>query len=117
MGKKKRIEKTDAWNIADWEYSGIISQDMMPLLSAPIVGQKRIDRLKEILKQCSEYYPALIELGYRYIKTGKDEIGKKSSFLKNISDLKWQLNIIASSWLSKVIKQKCMILLAIVIPI
>ena len=78
MGKKKNIENTDAWNIADWEYSGIISQDMMPLLSAPIVGQKRIDRLKEILKLCPEYYPALIELGYRYIKTGKDEIGKKS---------------------------------------
>ena len=78
MGKKKSIKNTDAWINADWEYSGIISQDMMPFLSAPIVGQKRIDRLKEIIKLCPEYYPALIELGYRYIKTGKDEIGKKS---------------------------------------
>jgi len=76
MGKKKSIENTDAWNIADLEYSEMIAQDIMPLLSAPIVGQKRIDRLKEILKGCPEYHPALIELGYRYIKTGKDEIGK-----------------------------------------
>ncbi|MBU4129099.1 hypothetical protein KJ582_03180 [bacterium] len=78
MRKKKSIENTDAWNIADWEYSGMIAQDIMPLLSAPIVGQKRIDCLKEILKVCPEYYPALIESGYRYIKTGKDEIGKES---------------------------------------
>jgi len=78
MGKKKSIENTDAWKTADWEYSGMIAQDMMPLLSAPIVGKKRIDSLKEIINLCPEYYPALIELGYRYIKKGKDEVGKKS---------------------------------------
>ena len=78
MGKKKSIQNTGAWNIADWDYSALIAQDIMPLLSAPLVRQERIDYLKEILKGCPEYYPALLELGYRYIKEGKDKIGKES---------------------------------------
>ena len=77
-GKKKSIEDTEAWEIADWDYSGLIAQDMMPLLSAPLAGQERIDYLNEILEGCPEYYPALIELGYRYIKEGMDETGKAS---------------------------------------
>lgn len=77
-GTKKGIENTDSWNIADLNYSEMIATDMMPLLSAPLVGQERIDYLSDILKVCPEYYPALIELGYRYIKEGKDEDGKTS---------------------------------------
>lgn len=77
-GKKKSIEDTEAWGIADWDYSGLIVQDRMPFLSAPLAGQERIDYLKDILRGCPEYYPALIELGYRYIKEGMDETGKAS---------------------------------------
>jgi len=77
MGKKKSIENTEAWNIAEWNYSALIAQDIMPLLSAPLVREERIDYLKKILKGCPEYYPALLELGYRYIKEGKDKIGKE----------------------------------------
>lgn len=76
--KKRNIENTKSWQIADWKYSGQIAQDMMPLLGAPLLGEEKIDSLKEILKDCSQYYPALIELGYRYIKEGKDKIGKES---------------------------------------
>ena len=50
----------------------------MPLLSAPLVGQERIDHLNKILKGCPEYYPALIELGCRYIQEGMDKAGKVS---------------------------------------
>jgi tetratricopeptide (TPR) repeat protein len=75
-GKKKGIEGTDAWNIADWDYSQLIATDMMPLLSAPLAGQERIDYLNEIIEGCPEYYPALIELGYRYIREDKNEDGK-----------------------------------------
>lgn len=76
--KKTSIENTEAWEIADFDYSGLIAQDMMPLLSAPLVGQERIDYLNDILNGCPEYYPALIELGYRYMKEGMDETGKAS---------------------------------------
>ena len=41
-GEKKEeqgIENTDAWSIADWNYSQLIANDMMPLLSPPLTGQ------------------------------------------------------------------------------
>ena len=76
--KKTGIENTEAWKIADFDYSGLVAQDMMPILSAPLVGQERIDYLNDILKGCPEYYPALIELGYRYLKEGMDKTGKAS---------------------------------------
>ncbi len=44
-GKKKSIEDTEAWKIADWEYLELIAQGIMPLLSAPLVGQERIEYL------------------------------------------------------------------------
>lgn len=37
-GKKKNIEDTDAWNSADFDYAGLMAQDMMPLLGAPLTG-------------------------------------------------------------------------------
>jgi len=77
-GEKKGIENTDAWNSADWNYSQLIANDMMPLLSPPLIGQDRIDYLNDILKGCPEYYPVLIELGYRYIQEGRDKDGKAS---------------------------------------
>jgi tetratricopeptide (TPR) repeat protein len=86
-GKNKSIEDTEAWGIADFDYVGLITQDMMPLLSAPLAGQERRDYLRDILKGCPEYYPALIELGYRYIKEGMDETGK-ASIDKGLQSLK-----------------------------
>ena len=76
--QKKSIKDTDAWQAASWEYAEVLAQDIMPLLSAPLVGQERIDYLNEILGDCPEYYPASIELGYRYIQEDMDETGKVS---------------------------------------
>lgn len=75
-GKKRDIENTEAWQAADWCYTGMLAQDMMPLLGSPLVGEERIDFLKEILSGCPEYYPALLESGYRSIKEGKDETAR-----------------------------------------
>ncbi len=77
MKKEKNIEDSAAWKAADWDYAGLMSQEMMPLLSEPLTGQKRIDYLNEIVTDCPEYYPALIDLGYQYIIKGQDEKGKK----------------------------------------
>jgi hypothetical protein len=76
--KKRSIDNTEAWETASWEYTKLISQDIMPILSVRLAGQDRIDYLKEILEGCPEYYPASIELGYRYIQEGMDEAGKAS---------------------------------------
>jgi len=75
--KKTSIEKTEAWRIAEFDYAGIIAQGMIPLLSAPLTGPEKIEQLKEILKDCPEFYPALLEVGYRSIKEGKDKAGKR----------------------------------------
>lgn len=76
--KPKSIENTEAWVSAEWKFSTMIAQDMMPLLGAPLVGRERIKRLINILKICPEYYPASLDLGYRYIMEGKDRAGKES---------------------------------------
>ena len=39
--KKKSIKDTEAWNSADFDYAGLMAQDMMPLLGAPLTGQER----------------------------------------------------------------------------
>ncbi|MCK4614718.1 MAG: hypothetical protein KAU14_07935 [Thermoplasmata archaeon] len=76
-GKKSRgIDETDEWNAADFEYNMILAEDMMPLFRAPLTGQERIDRLKEILDGCPEYYPILFELGKRHIMEGDDGTGR-----------------------------------------
>ena len=74
--KEKDIEKTEAWRAADWHYTGMLAQDMVSLLGSPLTGEERDDFLTEILRDCPEYYPALLELGYRSIQTGKDETAK-----------------------------------------
>ncbi|MEA1870937.1 MAG: hypothetical protein U9N00_01915, partial [Candidatus Bipolaricaulota bacterium] len=74
--KEKDIEKTEAWRAADWRYTGMLAQDMVPLLGSPLTGEERDDHLTEILSDCPEYYPALLELGYRSIQEGEDETAR-----------------------------------------
>jgi len=87
MKKKKRIQDTEDWKIAEFEYEGLLAQRMFPFFGTPLTNEEIIEILKDILKDCSEYYPAQLELGYRYIKEGKDDIGKE--FLdKGLSSIK-----------------------------
>ncbi len=74
--KEMDIERTDAWRAADWQYTGMLAQDMVPLLGSPLAGEERYDFLTEILRDCPEYYPALLELSYRSIQQGKDEMAR-----------------------------------------
>ena len=46
-------KKGERRKIADWDYSGLIAQDMMPLLGAPLLGQERIDYLKKLNSNAS----------------------------------------------------------------
>ena len=75
--KNKNIENTAEWRAAEWDYTAILANDRFPLLSPPLIGQKRIERLKEILAGCPEYYPVLFDLGYRYVQEGMDDNGKE----------------------------------------
>lgn len=49
----------------------------MPFLSDPLTDQELIKSFKDILKDCPEFYPALLEIGYRIIKEDSEKDGKK----------------------------------------
>lgn len=71
---KGPVQESAAWSNADWQYTTLITSDMMPMLGA-VTGAERIERLRDIIKGCPDYYPATIELGYRIIKEGDDREG------------------------------------------
>lgn len=75
--KKRKIEDTDAWMAADFDYIDMVSTNRMPLLRGPIVGEEKIEWLEGIVEECPEYYPALFDLASENIKNGNDEAGKR----------------------------------------
>lgn len=89
---RKDIQNTDKWMRAEWMYMELVTSGIMPFNREVLSQEEKIDFLKSILKVCPEYYPALIETGYKSIQEGKDDIGKKfidkglESLKKNFSD-------------------------------
>lgn len=75
--RKRKIEDTDAWMAAEFDYIDLTATNMMPLLRGPIVGEEKIERLEGIVEECPEYYPALFDLASENIKNGDDEAGKR----------------------------------------
>jgi tetratricopeptide (TPR) repeat protein len=75
--KKRKIEDTDAWMAAEFDYIDMVSTNRMPLLRGPIVGEEKIEWLEGIVEECPEYYPALFDLASENIKNGNDEAGKR----------------------------------------
>jgi len=74
--RKRKIEETDAWMTAEFDYINLEATNRMPLLRGPIVGEEKIEWLEGIVEDCPEYYPALLDLGSESIKNGNDEAGK-----------------------------------------
>ena len=75
--KKRKIEDTDAWMAAEFDYIDMVSTNRMPLLRGPIEGEEKIEWLEGIIEECPEYYPALFDLASESIKNGNDEAGKE----------------------------------------
>ncbi len=74
---KKSIEDTEAWQAADFRYSSALVHEMMPFFAQDkMTPVERTAFLEEIIALCEEYYPAVIELGFRKIKEGEDEIAR-----------------------------------------
>lgn len=79
----KDITKTEEWNDADWEYSRIVAEGMLPSMITSVMGklydtpQERIDLVKETLKLCPDYYPAMLDIGQYCLDMGKDKEAKK----------------------------------------
>ncbi|HAA86379.1 MAG TPA: hypothetical protein DCE14_08565 [Kosmotogaceae bacterium] len=72
---KKTIQDTEAWQAADFRYCSMIAHEMMPLFEEDkMTWEERAAFLEEIISECEDYYPALLEMGFRNIREGKDEI-------------------------------------------
>ncbi len=67
-----RIRDTDAWKAAEWRYSSIQAALMMPFPGLARSPGEIIEELEEIVHECPEFYPAVLELGLRRMAGGAD---------------------------------------------
>ncbi len=62
-----KVTESKAWDTAEWEYSALQTDILAPFFSAPISPEQIVSRLRNIVRQCPQYYPAHIELGIRLL--------------------------------------------------
>jgi len=67
------IRDTDAWKAAEWEHSALQTSQMMPFPGMTLSPEEIVERLAEIVRECPEFYPAVLELGIRKLAAGADE--------------------------------------------
>ena len=67
-----RIQDTDAWKAAEWRYTSIQTALMMPFPGLARSPGETIEELDEIVHECPEFYPAVLELGLRRMASGAD---------------------------------------------
>jgi tetratricopeptide (TPR) repeat protein len=70
----KTITKTNEWKEAEFMYSDIIAQTMFPLFES-LTQEDIDDAIKQILKKCPEFFPALLYQGEGFITQGEDSKG------------------------------------------
>ncbi len=66
------IQDTDAWKAAEWRYTSIQAALMMPFPGLARSPGEIIDELDEIVHECPDFYPAVLELGLRRMASGAD---------------------------------------------
>ncbi len=67
-----KIQDTDAWKAAEWRYSSIQAALMVPFPGLARSPSEIIEELEEIVHECLEFYPAVLELGLRRMAGGVD---------------------------------------------
>lgn len=67
-----KIQDTDAWKAAEWRYSAIQAALMLPFPGLARSPGEIIEELEEIVRECPEFYPAVLELVLRRMAGGAD---------------------------------------------
>jgi len=67
-----KIQDADAWKAAEWRYSAIQAALMLPFPGLARSPGEIIEELEEIIRECPEFYPAVLELGLRRMAGGAD---------------------------------------------
>jgi len=77
------VKNTDAWEAAEWEYSGIHAERMMPFFGRPPSPEETTKRLADIVQACPTFYPAVLELGVRRLAGGAG-VSEQKRILKGL---------------------------------
>jgi tetratricopeptide (TPR) repeat protein len=62
-----KVTESKAWEAAEWEYSELQADILMPFFSARISPEQIVSRLRNMARRCPLFYPAKIELGLRLL--------------------------------------------------
>jgi len=70
-------KKTKAWKAAEYEYSEIIAQSMVPFMGFQLSPDEIIEQFESIIRECPMFYPAHLESGLRQLALGRDGSAKE----------------------------------------
>jgi tetratricopeptide (TPR) repeat protein len=75
---KKPALALSAWEMAEWDYTAVITQRMMPMLGEPPSTEEIIKSMEAITRDCPDFYPALLELGLRRLISRDGDQGEEA---------------------------------------
>ena len=65
-----KIRNKKAWKTAQWEYEELLAQGMMPFFGDRLSPEEIIEQLEMIIKDCPNFYPAVLDLELRKLAAG-----------------------------------------------
>lgn len=68
------VRNTKAWETAKWKYEELNTHTMIPLFGKQLSLEEIIERLEMILKECPQFYPALMDLALRRLALGGERL-------------------------------------------
>jgi tetratricopeptide (TPR) repeat protein len=74
----KHIRKTRAWKSASFSYDMIFAELQMPIFGETPTAEQVDTSMEGILKECPDYYPAILQRGQYFMCIGEEEKAIKS---------------------------------------
>lgn len=68
------VRNTKAWETAKWKYEELNTHTMIPLFGKQLSLEEIIEQLEMILKECPQFYPALLDLALRRLALGGERL-------------------------------------------
>lgn len=72
-----KIKKTNAWKSAEDAFEWACTSRMMSLPGMSLSLQEYNDKMKRISKDCPEFYPAIMEVGFRQLARGQGKVAEQ----------------------------------------
>jgi hypothetical protein len=68
--KRMKVTRTKAWKKAEWEYTEMHAQSIVPFIGLPLSRAEIVERLERIIEICPKFYPTLVEIGLNRLAAG-----------------------------------------------